>query len=116
MNFKLDENLPRELAAELDQLGHDADTVYGEGLVGADDVAIVDAAKSAGRILMTLDKGLPSLLRHPGREHAGVVLFRPDSLGRQSVLAFVRHRLETLLAIDLAERLTVVGPTRIRIR
>ena len=49
MKFKLDENLPVELMTDLRGLGHDADTVTGEGLRGAADPAVVDAAFAADR-------------------------------------------------------------------
>jgi predicted nuclease of predicted toxin-antitoxin system len=116
MKFKLDENLPREIADALLARGHDADTVHGEGLSGAEDAEVVKAAKAAARILMTLDKGIASLLQYPIGEHAGVVLFRPDSFGRGEVLSFVQVRMESLLEMELAGHLTVVGPTRIRVR
>ena len=116
MKFKLDENLPLELAADFSGLGYDADTVLGEGLRGEEDPAIVEAERTANRILLTLDKGIANILRYPLSKHAGVVLFRPDSLGQRAVLFFVRARLADVLKMDLAGRLTVVGPTRIRIR
>ena len=116
MKFKLDENLPRELADDLARLGHEADTVHSERLVGAEDATVVQAARASGRILMTLDKGIASLLQYPVNEHGGVVLFRPDESGRRSVLFFVRSRLKSLMELELGGRLTVVGPTRIRIR
>ena len=37
MKFKIDENLPGELADEFRAAGHVADTVYDEGLSGASD-------------------------------------------------------------------------------
>ena len=116
MKFKLDENLPRELADDLTNLGHEADTVFSEGLAGAEDAKVVQAAQTSGRILMTLDKGIASLLQYPIHEHGGTVLFRPDESGRRSVLSFVRSRLAYLMELELVGRLTVVGPTRIRIR
>lgn len=116
MKFKLDENLPQELADDLIRLGHDTDTVVGEGLVGAKDPVIVQAARDSSRILLTLDKGIASLLQYPIHEHAGVVLFRPDTSGRGSVVAFVRSRLSDVLQMELVGRLTVVGPARIRVR
>ena len=61
MRFKLDENLPVELAGDICALGHDADTVADEDLCGAPDPVIVDAARSADRILFTLDKGIGNL-------------------------------------------------------
>jgi len=116
MKFKLDENLPQELADDLVRLGHDTDTVVAEMLSGAEDAVVVRASRSAGGILLTLDKGIASLLRYPVEEHSGVVLFRPEALGRGEVLSFVRSRLSLILEMDLAGRLTVVGPKRIRIR
>lgn len=116
MKFKLDENLPVELVTDLVALGHDAGTVFREGLPGARDRVVVDAAFGADRILLTLDKGIANIQRYPMDQHAGVVLFRPDTLGRGAVIAFVRERLKLVLEMDLAERLTVVGPSRIRFR
>jgi predicted nuclease of predicted toxin-antitoxin system len=103
MKFKLDENLPCELAEDLARLGHDTDTVQSEGLIGAEDATVVQAARSSGRILMTLDKGIASLLQYPVNKHGGVVLFRPDESGRRSVLSFIRSRLESLLELDLED-------------
>lgn len=116
MKFKVDENLPGELAAELRTLGHDADTVFDEGLAGVLDPALMDAASRENRILLTLDKGIANLERYPLEQHAGVVLFRPARSGRRGVLAFIRERLPSLLELDLPQRLTIVGPTRIRVR
>ena len=116
MKFKIDANLPVELASDLRGLGYEADTVNDEGLQSAADPAVLDAAFVADRILLTLDKGIANLQRYPVRQHAGVVLFRPDTSGRGAVMAFVRERLQAVLKVDLTNRLTVVGPSRIRFR
>lgn len=113
MKFKLDENLPIELAAELRAMGHDTDTVADEGLCGEPDPAVAEAASVADRILLTLDKGIADVRSQP---RAGVVLFRPDSTGRRAVLSFVRERIPSIVSMDLEGRVTVVGPTRIRLR
>jgi predicted nuclease of predicted toxin-antitoxin system len=65
VKFKIDENLPVELVTDLRRLGHDADTVADEGLRGAADPVVVDAAFASNRILFTLDKcasGYPKFL------------------------------------------------------
>ena len=116
MKFKIDENLPGELVADLRELGHDADTVFDERLGGAKDPILMKAAFGEERILLTLDKGIANLQQYPVERHAGVVLFRPTRSGRRVVLAFIRERLRDLLELDLRGRLTVVGPTRIRVR
>lgn len=46
MKFKIDGNLPSELAADLRDLGHEADTVFDEGLVGAKDPVLVTVVAS----------------------------------------------------------------------
>ena len=116
MKFKLDENLPVELADELVSLGHDADTVLSEGLRGAADPAVVGAALKADRILFTLDKGIANVRQYPAHTHAGVVLFRPATTGRGAVFSFVKNRLQDILQVDLKGRLTVVGSSGIRFR
>jgi predicted nuclease of predicted toxin-antitoxin system len=56
VKFKLDENLPAELVADLHGLGYDAGTVTGEGLSGAADPAVVNAALAADRICSRLTR------------------------------------------------------------
>lgn len=113
MKFKIDENLPAEVAEHLRELGHEASTVVQEVLTGAPDSAIVAAE---ARILLTLDKGIANLLRHPTATHHGVVLFRPGSVGRRSVLEFVGERLPALLGLPLDGKITVVTERGIRSR
>ena len=55
MNFKIDENLPSEVANLLTSAGHNAETVFDEGLVGATDQSIVDVCTRESRALVTLD-------------------------------------------------------------
>ena len=114
MRFKLDENLPVELALDLRLAGHDTDTVVDEHLAGSPDSTIVAAARSELRILLTLDKGIANPLSHP--THAGIVLFRPGTTGRAAVSEFIRSRLPELLATDLAGRVTIVSEQKIRVR
>jgi predicted nuclease of predicted toxin-antitoxin system len=116
VKFKIDENLPSELAAALRDLGHEAHTVFDENLAGAEDTVVIAVASAEERILLTLDKGIANVRQYPAGQHSGVVLFRPVRSGRHSVLAFVRERLPDLLQLDLTRRLTIVGPTRIRVR
>lgn len=102
MKFKLDENIPVEL--------HD------ERIAGATDEVILERARSEGRVLLTMDKGIADVRRFPPRRYAGIVLFRPASTGRGAVLAFVRRHLPDILRMDLAGWLLVVGERSIRAR
>lgn len=87
MKFKLDENLPVSSAAILTSVGHDVDTVADEGLVGAPDRDVVAAATAAGRILISLDRGLGDIRAYPPGSHAGIVVLR---LTDQSAAAATR--------------------------
>lgn len=77
MRFKIDENLPSEIAAELIAAGHQAETVEAEELIGAPDQQLLEAALRENRILFTLDKGIANVRMYPPDRTAGVVLFRP---------------------------------------
>ena len=116
MRFKVDENLPREVAEDLRSLGHDADTVRSEALSGMADQIILERARTQRRIVLTLDKGVANVIRYPAERHSGIVLFRPESSGRGAVLAFVRAHISALLSLELVDRVTVVTRSSIRRR
>jgi predicted nuclease of predicted toxin-antitoxin system len=76
VKFKLDENLPVSSAAILTSIGHDVDTITDEGLIGAPDGDVVAAATAAGRILISLDRGLGDIRAYPPGSHSGIVVLR----------------------------------------
>lgn len=116
MKLKLDENLPVELVEDIQALGHDAETVYSESLVGFPDAEILSVAKSEGRAVLTMDKGVADVRQYPPDDYAGIVLFRYSKSGRRALLEFIRPNLPRLLDLDLKGRLLVVSETGIRIR
>lgn len=63
MKFKVDENLPLEVAAMLRDAGHDAMTVLEQGLGGHVDASIADVCKREARALVTLDLDFSSVQR-----------------------------------------------------
>jgi hypothetical protein len=116
MKFKVDENLPAELVADLRAGGHDADSVAGEGLTGAPDSALMARVRAEGRALLTLDKGIPDVPTYPPDQYDGIILFRPRSTGRDVTLTFVRQHLPTVMQMSLRGHLFVVSETGIRVR
>ena len=116
MKFKIDENLPAELADDVRAAGHEADTVSDEGLAGAADSALMARVQSEGRVLLTQDKGIADVRVYPPDQYAGIILFRPRTTGRSATLAFVRQHLPALLQANLDGHLFVVSETGIRIR
>jgi predicted nuclease of predicted toxin-antitoxin system len=116
MRFKIDENLPAEIAGDLRAAGHDADTVPDQGLAGSPDAAILARVQAEGRVILTMDKGIADVRAYPPDQYAGIVLFRPRTTGRSATLALVRQHLPSLLQANLAGHLLVVSETGIRIR
>ena len=85
MRIKLDENLPAGLTTVLAALGHDADTVPGEGLRGQDDRTVWRAAQDAGRLLITQDMDFSDVRRFRPGSHHGLVLVRLKKPGRRAL-------------------------------
>jgi predicted nuclease of predicted toxin-antitoxin system len=116
VKFKLDENLDVSSSAILTSAGHDVDTVIQEGLIGAPDQDVVAAAAAAGRILISLDRGLGNIRAYPPGSHAGIVVLR---LSDQSAAAAVKavSDLATLTNPDsLARAVAVLQRGLLRIR
>ncbi len=115
MKFKIDENLPVEIAEDLRVLGHDAMTVDEQSMAGLDDKSLMVHVGNESRVFMTMDKGVANIQVYPPARFAGLILFRPNQAGRGVVLAFARRRLAQLLSLDLEGRLVVVNETGIRL-
>ncbi len=86
MKIKLDENLPERLAGALRRLGHDADSVRSEEMVGRDDADVWTAAQAAGRFLVTQDLDFSDERRYAPGTHHGLLLIRLARPGRAALL------------------------------
>jgi predicted nuclease of predicted toxin-antitoxin system len=60
MQFKTDENLHSDVADLLRQHGHDALTVYEQGLRGAADLDIATVCRQEQRAIVTLESSIAS--------------------------------------------------------
>ena len=116
MRFKVDENLPDEIVADLRAAAHDAESVFDEGLAGAPDTVLMARVQAEGRAILTMDKGIADIRTYPPGLYSGLILLRPRTTGRSATLAFVRKHLPTLLASPLAGHLYIVTETSIRVR
>lgn len=86
MKLKLDENLPVRLAALLKPLGHDVQTTPEQGLRGAGDSSIWNAAQSEARFLITQDLDFSDLRRFTPGTHHGLLLVRLRVPGRRALI------------------------------
>jgi predicted nuclease of predicted toxin-antitoxin system len=76
MKVKLDENLSARVRTILTAKNHDVDTVVDEGLGGADDNSVANAARREGRMLVTLDLDFADIARFPPGSNPGVIVIR----------------------------------------
>jgi len=108
--------MPADAADIVRAAGLDCHTVFDEHLAGRPDGELSAACLAERRILLTLDLDFGDIRRYPPADHRGIVLLRPWSPDRNSVLALV-SRLTPLLATDPPDRvLWIVDETRVRIR
>ncbi len=78
LRVKVDEDLPFQVAALLQEAGHQVETITGEGMGGATDAVLWAAVQAEGRFLVTADKGFADIRAHPPGTHGGILLLRPD--------------------------------------
>jgi len=116
MRFKIDENLPEELAQLLRDAGWDATTVVEQQLGGSDDSRIKDVCDVEDRILITFDRGFSNIRAYAPESHPGFIVFRLKSQDKPHVLSVSARLIEALHQHDLSGELWIVYESRIRIR
>ncbi|HET7479428.1 MAG TPA: DUF5615 family PIN-like protein [Rubrobacteraceae bacterium] len=116
MRFKIDENLPVELAEELRAAGHEAATVDDQRLVGASDRHLSEVCKTEGRVFVTLDLDFADIQTYPPDEHPGLIVLRLARQDKVHVLDVFRRTLKAVEHEPLEGRLWIVEEKRIRIR
>jgi predicted nuclease of predicted toxin-antitoxin system len=116
MKFKIDENLPVEIAAALREAGHDAMTVVEQGLGGRVDARIAEVCRGETRALVTLDLDFSNVQAYPPRDYAGLVVLRVTRQDKPHVLAVFAKVVPLLTEEQLAQRLWIVDEGRVRIR
>jgi len=116
MRFKLDENVPAVLAADLAQIGHDAATCLSEGIAGSKDATIATHAASEGRILITFDLDFSDIRNYRPGTHSGIVVLRTHSQDIPSCRAAFARLLDSVKESDFQGNLIIVEDSRVRIR
>ena len=116
MRFKVDENLPDELADLINQHGHDALTVRNERLGGSSDERIAEVCKREDRILITLDAGFADIRTYPPSETPGMVVLRLPRTGKRDVLTAGRRLVKLLEKESPQRKLWIVDARRLRVR
>lgn len=116
MQFKIDENLHSDSADLLRQHGHDAMTVYDQGLQGKADPVIASVCQQEGRMIITLDLDFSDIRRYPPKDHQGLIVLRLNDQSRRAVLAILGRLIPLLDSEPLIGKLWIVQETSLRIR
>ncbi|MGI8909394.1 MAG: DUF5615 family PIN-like protein [Rubrobacteraceae bacterium] len=115
MKAKLDENLGNRAIDLFVASGHDVATVNGQNLGGVDDEELIEACRTEGRTLVTLDLDFPNVLRFPPREYTGIAVLRvPHPIELDAIRQRIRILLQAIGNEDLSGRLWIVEQDRIR--
>jgi predicted nuclease of predicted toxin-antitoxin system len=116
MLFKIDENIHQEVADMLRHQGHDAVSVFDQGMRGYPDEEVAAVCQHEGRIIVTLDLDFSNILAYPPEHYAGIIVLRLHDPSRPSVLAAIRRLLQVLPIEPLAGHLWTVDDVGVRIR
>jgi predicted nuclease of predicted toxin-antitoxin system len=113
---KVDEDLPKDVAAIFAAAGYATATVYGQGWSGFLDEALWPRVQAEGCWLLTADKAFGDIRTFVPGTHAGIILFRADDESRQRYLELAQATVRSLRLEDFPGCLIVVTPRGIRIR
>lgn len=91
MRFKVDENLPVEVAEILKQAGHEASTAMDEGLGGENDSRIAAVCQAERLALLTLDTDFGDIRAYRPALYAGLVVLRLSRQDKPYVLDIARR-------------------------
>jgi predicted nuclease of predicted toxin-antitoxin system len=116
MQFKIDENLPIEIAELLINAGHNAKTVNEQQLQGVKDPVLIDVCKRENRVLVTLDTDFSDIRAYPPQEFSGIIVLRVGSQAKQHITKVFQNIISLTQREPLNQHLWIVEETRIRIR
>ena len=116
MRFKTDEDLDPEVAEFLQDQGHDAVTVWDEGLQGSHDARIVETCRNESRALLTLDAGFGDLRAYPPQDYSGIIVLRLENQSRKHVLSVLPKIIDLLRTEAVEKRLWIVEENTVRMR
>lgn len=116
MQFKIDENLPIEIAGLLNDARHDAKTVDNQQLQGAKDHLLVNVYKTEHRALITLDTDFSDIRAYAPEKFSGIIVLRVRVHSKSHIIRVFRSILPLFSREPLTRHLWIVEETRVRIR
>src|SRR4051794_40591170 len=108
MRFKLDENVPTEIASLLQRRGHDVATVRDQQLGGKADSSTADVCHGEDRALITLDLDFADIRQSPPCESKGIIILRPTLQHVANIISVMERVLVLLQREPVGASLWVV--------
>ena len=115
MRFKIDENLPANLAELLRQGGHDAVSAVAQNLGGARDFELASACRRERRVIVTLDKDFCDVRDYPPDQYWGIVVIRLRRQGIRQIQRAIERLLRDFRATSLDGKLYIVSDSSVRV-
>lgn len=116
MKFKIDDNLPVEVAELLRNAGYEATTVHDQNMVGENDTKLASVCQAEERVLLSLDTDFADIRSYPPHQYSGIIVIRLKHQDKNSVLKIMARLVNTLAVEDLVGHLWIVDEQRIRVR
>jgi predicted nuclease of predicted toxin-antitoxin system len=116
VKFKIDENLPVELADILQEAGYDAMTVNHQKLSGEKDPIILNICQQEGRVLVTLDLDFADIRTYPPKQFLGIIVLRVIRQDKPYLISVFQKAIRLLSQEAVIHRLWIIEENRIRIR
>lgn len=116
MLFKIDENLPIEIAELFINAGHDAKTVNDQQMQGAIDPVLIQVCKSEQRVLVTLDIDFTDIKAYPPEEFSGIIVLRVRIQAKYHLIKVLRDIMPLIGREPLIQHLWIIEDSRVRIR
>ena len=113
MHFKLDENIPLQLKAQINIHDHSVSSVFSEKISGTKDSKLLEICFKNDYVLITLDK---DFINVPKQKHKGIIILRSSSQGFLSVSTMFEDLKKKMNLANARNSIIIVEHDHIRIR
>ncbi len=116
MNFKIDENMPVEVAELLKQAGYDAITISDQNLIGTTDTNLANICQKEKRVLITMDTDFADIRTYQPKNFSGIIVMRLNRQDKTKVLEVFKRIIRLFSKEPIEKHLWIVEENRIRVR
>ena len=117
MKFLLDECMPRSSREVFRILRYDCIEARQAGLLGKDDLSVINFAIKSNRILITLDKDFANIYTYKPGTNPGIIILRPSYPATSTrICRLLCKFLKNLKRLEIKSSLVIVTQSKVRIR